>query len=65
MKRLEREGLNLLAALEFSLTDSPETALDIVGTIHPFGIARGALTETRHWLERALARHRPRRPHPA
>jgi non-specific serine/threonine protein kinase len=55
MKRLEREGLNLLAALEFSLTDSPEVALDIVGTIHPFGIARGALTETRRWLDRALA----------
>ena len=55
MKRLEREGLNILAAIEFSLTDSPEKALDIVGTAHPFGIARGALTETRHGLERALA----------
>jgi non-specific serine/threonine protein kinase len=54
MKRLEREGLNILAAIEFSLTDSPEKALDIVGTAHPFGIARGALTETRHGLERAL-----------
>ena len=59
MKRLEREGLNLLAAIEFSLTDSPETALDIVGTAHPFGIARGALTETRHGLERALHASRP------
>jgi len=55
MKRLEREGLNLLAALEFSVTDRPEVALEIAGTIHPFGIARGALTETRRWLERALA----------
>jgi non-specific serine/threonine protein kinase len=55
MKRLEREGLNLLAALKFSLTNSPEVALDIAGTIHPFGIARGALTETRRWLDRALA----------
>ena len=44
MKRLEREGLQSRAALEFSLTDSPETALDIAGTVHPFGIARGALT---------------------
>ncbi|HEY6647957.1 MAG TPA: protein kinase [Mycobacterium sp.] len=59
MKRLEREGLNLLAAIEFSLTDSPETALDIVGTAHPFGIARGALTETRHGLERALHASQP------
>jgi len=55
MKRLEQEGRNLLAALEFSLTDSPETALDIAGTVHPFGIARGALTETRRWLDRTLA----------
>ncbi|HET6732226.1 MAG TPA: protein kinase [Mycobacterium sp.] len=55
MKRLEREGLNLLAALEFSVVDSPQTALDITGTVHHFGIARGALTETRRWLDRALA----------
>ena len=55
MKRLELEGLNIRAALEFSLTDSPQTALDIAGTVHPFGIARGALTETRRWLDRALA----------
>ncbi len=54
MKRLERDGLNILAALEFSVTDSPETALDIAGTVHPFGLARGALTETRRWLDRAL-----------
>jgi predicted ATPase len=55
MKRLELEGLNLLAALEFSLIHSADTALDIVGTVHPFGIARGALTETRRWLDRVLA----------
>ena len=55
MTRMEREGLNLLAALEFSMADSPEVALDIAGTLHPFGLARGALTETRRWLDRALA----------
>ena len=55
MKRLEREGLNIRAALEFTLTNSPEAALEIAGTIHPFGIARRRLTETRHWLDRALA----------
>jgi predicted ATPase len=55
MKRLEQEGLNIRAALEFTLTDLPETALEIAGTIHPFGIARGVLTETRRGLERALA----------
>ena len=37
-----------------SLTDSPETALEIAGTIHPFGLARGAHTETCRWLDRAL-----------
>ncbi|HJT90785.1 MAG TPA: protein kinase, partial [Mycobacterium sp.] len=54
IKRLEQEGRNLLAALEFSLNDCPETALDIAGAVHPFGIARGALTETRRWLNLAL-----------
>ena len=59
MKRLEQEGLNLLAALEFSLTHSPETALDIASTVHPFGVARGALTETHRWLDRVLAASPP------
>jgi serine/threonine protein kinase len=52
MKRLEREGRNIRAALEFSLAEPPDTALDIAGALHPFGIARGVLTETRHWLDR-------------
>jgi serine/threonine-protein kinase PknK len=45
--------------LEFSLTDSPDIALEIAGTFHPFGIARGALTETHRWLDRALAAAKP------
>jgi predicted ATPase len=59
MKRLEREGRNIRAALEFSLAESPDTALDIAGALHPFGIARGVLTETRHWLDRTLAATAP------
>jgi predicted ATPase len=59
MQRLERDGLNVRAALEFSLADSPATALEMAGTIHPFGIARGALSETRRWLGRALAGAQP------
>jgi non-specific serine/threonine protein kinase len=55
MQRLDREGLNIRSALEFSLTDSPETALEIAGTVHPFGLARGRLTEMRRWLDRSLA----------
>lgn len=54
-----REGLNIRAALEFSLTDSPATALEIAGTVHPFGIVRGRLTETRRWLDRSLAATSP------
>lgn len=54
MQRLEREGTNIRAALEFSLTDSPQTALEIAGTIHLFAIARGRITEMRGWLDRAL-----------
>ncbi len=54
LQRLGREGANIRAALESSLTDSPQTALEIAGTIHPFGLARGALTKTRRWLDRPL-----------
>jgi len=55
MKRVEREVPNIWAALEFSLTDSPQSALDIAGTMQPPGLARGALAQTRRWLDRALA----------
>jgi predicted ATPase len=55
MKRMESEELNIRAALDFSLSDSPETALDIAGAVHFFGMARGVLTATRRWLDRALA----------
>jgi predicted ATPase len=55
IRRLGREWSNLRDALEFSLSDTPEIALEIVGTLHPVGLARGALTEMRRWLDRALA----------
>jgi non-specific serine/threonine protein kinase len=55
MQRLDREGLNIRAALQFSVTDSPEIALEIAGTIHSFAVARGRLTEARRWLDRSLA----------
>ena len=64
MQRLDREGLNTREVLKFTLTDSPETTLEIIGTIHPFGIARGHLTETRRWLDRALTAT-PSEPSPA
>ncbi len=37
------------------MTDSPEIALEMAGTLHPFGVARGRLSEMRHWLDRTLA----------
>jgi non-specific serine/threonine protein kinase len=37
------------------LTDSPEIALEITGTLHPFGLARGHLSEMRCWLDGTLA----------
>lgn len=59
LQRLDREALNVWEALEFSLTDSPETALEMIGAVHSFGIARGRLTMTRSWLDRALAATAP------
>ncbi|HKP42183.1 protein kinase domain-containing protein [Mycobacterium sp.] len=55
IQRLGSEESNLRDALEFGLADCPEIALEIVGTLYPFGFARGALTETRRWINRALA----------
>ena len=60
LERLERETANLWEAMRFSLTDSPETALAIVSSLYFFGIARGVLSDTRAWLERALAAAEPR-----
>ena len=59
LQRLDPEGFNVREALKFSLTDSPETALEISGAIHHMGIARGMLSETRRWLDRALAATEP------
>jgi non-specific serine/threonine protein kinase len=55
LQRLEREGFNVREALKFSLTDSPETTLEITGFLHHIAIARGMLHEPRRWLDRALA----------
>jgi serine/threonine-protein kinase PknK len=55
MERLDREAPNVREALEFSLSDSDETKLEITGILYHLGIARGRLSETRRWLDRALA----------
>ena len=55
IRRLRWESSNLRDAMEFSLIDSPDIALEIAGAFQPYGVARGALTETDRWLDRALA----------
>ncbi|MEU0505986.1 protein kinase [Nocardia sp. NPDC005998] len=53
--RLERELPNLRKALEFSLSESGESALRIVNALYIFWTSRGRLSEGRRWCERALA----------
>ncbi|MGV0044919.1 protein kinase domain-containing protein [Mycobacterium colombiense] len=54
VKRLESEVYNLREALEFALSDAPELAVELAARLYWYGVARGALTETRRWLDRAL-----------
>ncbi|MFJ9363430.1 protein kinase [Nocardia sp. NPDC101769] len=60
--RLERELPNLRNALEFSLSESGESALRIVTALYMFWILRGRLSEGRRWHERALAQSTDARP---
>ena len=55
--RLRREHPNLRAALEFSVADPKEAAvaMRIASSLEHHWVARGTLSEARHWLDRALA----------
>ena len=55
--RLRREHPNLRAALEFSVADPKEAAaaMRIASSLEHHWVARGTLSEGRHWLDRALA----------
>ncbi len=55
--RLRREHANLRAALEFSVADPKEAgaAMRIASSLEHHWVARGTLSEARHWLDRALA----------
>jgi tetratricopeptide (TPR) repeat protein len=55
LERLETEHDNIRAALGWSLTRDPETALRIAAALFWFWYYRGHLTEGRDWIERALA----------
>ena len=55
--RLRREQSNLRAALEFSAADQGEAAagMRIASALEQLWVARGTLSEGRHWLDRTLA----------
>jgi predicted ATPase/class 3 adenylate cyclase len=55
LERLETEHDNIRAALGWSLTRDPETALRLGAALFWFWYYRGHLTEGRDWIERALA----------
>ena len=55
LARVQREMPNFRDALEFSLSDDPETALAIVAALQPFWMCRGMLRESSRWTDRALA----------
>jgi predicted ATPase/DNA-binding CsgD family transcriptional regulator len=55
--RLRREHPNLRAALEFSVADPEQAAagIRIAIALEQYWLARGTMSEARHWLDRALA----------
>ncbi|GAA4475047.1 hypothetical protein GCM10023094_11790 [Rhodococcus olei] len=57
--RLEREQPNLREAMEFCLTEPGEAdaGLQIAASLFQFWVARGLLSEGRHWFDRTLACH--------
>ena len=55
ISRLDLEMPNLREAVEFSLTDSPETAPRMAANLSPFWISHGLVGEGRRWLDQALA----------
>jgi serine/threonine-protein kinase PknK len=54
IRRLDRELPNLREAVEFSLTDSPETAPRMAADLGMFWVSHGLVGEGRRWLDRAL-----------
>jgi non-specific serine/threonine protein kinase len=53
--RLERERMNLRAALRWALAHDPDMALRLAAALWRFWYARGYFTAGQRWLERALA----------
>ena len=59
IERLDRELPNLREAIEFSLTDSPESASRMASGLALLCAAHGLVGEGRRWLDRALAATAP------
>lgn len=53
--RLRQEQPNLRHALEFCLSDSPETGIRIAAALVPFWLSQSSHSEGRRWLDRLLA----------
>ena len=56
ISRLAREQPNFREALDFCVSDSPESGLRIAAALYPFWLSRGLFSEGRRWLGRLLAR---------
>jgi predicted ATPase/class 3 adenylate cyclase len=56
LDRLETEHDNLRAALQWSLTTQPASALQLAGALGRFWDVRAYFTEGRSWLDQALAK---------
>ena len=55
LETLEAEHANFRAALEWTLSSEPQTALQIVGVLSQFWVRRGYLAEGSKWTRAALA----------
>ncbi|MBV6755104.1 protein kinase domain-containing protein [Rhodococcus opacus] len=53
---LVREHSNLRDALEFCVSESPDSGLRIVSALYPFWLSLGLLSEGRRWLGRLMGR---------
>jgi predicted ATPase len=55
LDRIRRELSNLREALDFSISEGGEDALDFAADLYQFWFLRGPFNEARRWLDRALA----------
>ncbi|MFC9361779.1 protein kinase [Rhodococcus sp. NPDC057014] len=55
ISRIDREQPNLREAMEFCLTDHPNTGLRMASALFVFWNTRSLFDEGRHWLDRLLA----------